>query len=127
MSQVSISKSLMSLVGMESYARTKQKAKDIETSLKQQKDKIINPDKVRERHEHEKDKSQSAEKERKYLEEHGLDDQKLQRREMDQSLRWKVATKLGIRRRKDSTRQELEGGSPAVGPKDGVSPAEGKR
>ena len=127
MSRVSISKSLVVLIGMESYTRTKRKVKDIETSLKHQKDKIINPEKVRERYEHEKDKSQSAETERKYLEKHGLDDEKLQKQEKDQNLVSKIATKLGVRRKEDNNRQQLEGGSPAVGTEDGVPPPEGTR
>lgn len=97
MSRVSISKSFVVLIGTESYTRTKRQVKDIETSLKHQKDKIVNPGKVRERYEHEKDKSQSAETERKYLEGHGLNDEKLQRREKDQNLGSKIATKLGLR------------------------------
>ncbi len=109
------------LVGMESYTRTKRKVKEIETSVEHQKDKIINPDKAREQHEHERDKSQSAEKERKYLEEHRLDDEKLHSLERDQSLGSKIATKLGIRRRDDNNRRKLEGGRPAVGP-EGVTP-----
>lgn len=97
MSRVSISKSFMVLIGTESYTRTKRKMKDIETRLKHQKDKIINPGKARERYEHEKDKSQSAETERKYLEKHGLEEEKLQRQEKDQNLGSKIATKLGVR------------------------------
>ena len=89
---------------MEGYTRTKRRVKDIKTSVEQQKDKIINPDKEREQHEHERDKSQSAETERRYLEEHRLDDEKLHGLGKDQSLGSKMATKLGIRRRDDNNR-----------------------
>ncbi len=122
MSRVSISKSFAVLVGMESYTRTKRKVKDIETNVGHQKDKIINPDKEREQHEHERDKSQSAETERKYLEEHALDDENMYGLGKDQSLGSKIATKLGIRLRDDNNRPRLEGGSPAVGTEDGVKP-----
>ncbi|KAF7503891.1 hypothetical protein GJ744_003031 [Endocarpon pusillum] len=108
MSRVSISKSFAVLIGTQIYTRTKRKMKDIETSLKHQKD---NLEKVRERYEHEKGKSQSGETEREYLEEHGLDKERLQRQKKDKNLESKIVTKLGVRH-KNNNSQKLEGGSP---------------
>lgn len=131
MSRVSISKSYAVLVGMEGYTRTKRKIKDVESSLEHGKEKILHPDKVRQQDEQQKDKSQSAEKERRYLENARLEEEKKrQGRSKDERLSARVARKLRLGGKEETNREELGSvgrGIPGVGPEDGVPPPEGKR
>jgi hypothetical protein len=132
MSRVSISKSYAVLVGMESYTRTKRNVKAIEHTLGYKKDKLLHPEKVREREEQEKDKTESAEKERQHLEKRRLEEEKNRQgtKDKDGSLSSRIARKLGLRGKTDKNREGLgtEGrGIPGAGPEDGVPPPEGKR
>lgn len=68
LSRVSIPKSYALLAGMEGYARTKRKVKEMKSRLKHEKDKLLQPETVRQQEEQQRDKSESAEKERQYLE-----------------------------------------------------------
>lgn len=131
MSRVSISKSYAVLVGMEGYARTKRKVKDMEASLEHEKDKILHPEKAKQQDEQLKDKSQSAEKERKYLEHRRAEDEEnRQGDKKDKRLSSRLARKLGLRDKKNNDRERPgnEGRAiPGEGPENGVPPPEGKR
>ncbi|KAJ4266202.1 hypothetical protein NW762_004183 [Fusarium torreyae] len=67
MSHVSISKSYVVLIGLETYLKTKRKGKDLAQRVGHRKDKIIAPEEAARREEEEKDKSESAAKEREVL------------------------------------------------------------
>ncbi|PHH82624.1 hypothetical protein CDD82_5350 [Ophiocordyceps australis] len=73
MSHVSISKSYAVLVGLETYAKTRSKGRQLVDSLVRRRDKIMAPDQVRRREEADRDKSESAEKERRFLERQRLE------------------------------------------------------
>lgn len=121
MSRVSISKSYAVLVGIESYTRTKRKIKDIESSLKHDKDKILHPEKVKQQNELQEDKSQSAEKERRYLERLRIEDEQKRQGKNEESLSSKVARKLNLRGKGDNGRERLESKSrdvPGLAPED---------
>ena len=124
MTRVSISKSYAVLMGMESYTRTKRKVKNIESKLGHEKDKLVHPERVRQQDEQQKDKSQSAEKERKWLENHKAEEEK--EREggrKHERLSSRIAMKLGLHPKGNNDRR----GVPGVVPEDGVPPLEGKR
>ncbi|KAG4255031.1 hypothetical protein FPRO03_05756 [Fusarium proliferatum] len=67
MSHVSISKSYVVLIGLETYIKTKRKGKDFAQRVGHRKDKIIAPEEAARREEEAKDKSESAAKEREVL------------------------------------------------------------
>ncbi|KAL4729183.1 hypothetical protein ACLX1H_003594 [Fusarium chlamydosporum] len=67
MSHVSISKSYVVLIGLESYMKTKRKGKDLAQRVGHRKDKIVAPEEAARREEDAKDKSESAAKEREVL------------------------------------------------------------
>ncbi|KAI6760816.1 hypothetical protein HG530_009676 [Fusarium avenaceum] len=67
MSHVSISKSYVVLIGLETYIKTKRKGKDFAQRVGHRKDKIVAPEEAARREEEEKDKSQSAAREREVL------------------------------------------------------------
>ncbi|KAM0218366.1 hypothetical protein ACHAQI_001556 [Fusarium lateritium] len=67
MSHVSISKSYVVLIGLETYIKTKRKGKDLAQRVGHRKDKIVAPEEAARREEEEKDKSESAAKEREVL------------------------------------------------------------
>ncbi|KAF4967595.1 hypothetical protein FSARC_4892 [Fusarium sarcochroum] len=67
MSHVSISKSYVVLIGLETYLKTKRKGKDFAQRVGHRKDKIIAPEEAARREEEAKDKSESAAKEREVL------------------------------------------------------------
>ncbi|RGP79601.1 hypothetical protein FLONG3_2349 [Fusarium longipes] len=67
MSHVSISKSYVVLIGLESYLKTKRKGKDLAQRVGHRKDKIVAPEEAARREEESKDKSESAAKEREVL------------------------------------------------------------
>ncbi|RYP42769.1 hypothetical protein DL768_010241 [Monosporascus sp. mg162] len=68
MSHVSISKSYAVLVGLEAYAKTKKKGKELVDRLSHRKLKVLHPEEAAEREEALKDKSESAARERDVLE-----------------------------------------------------------
>ncbi|CEF85630.1 hypothetical protein FGSG_13569 [Fusarium graminearum PH-1] len=67
MSHVSISKSYVVLIGLESYIKTKLKGKDLAQRVSHRKEKILAPEEAARREEEAKDKSESAAKEREVL------------------------------------------------------------
>lgn len=68
MSHVSISKSYAVLVGLEAYARTRKKGKDLLERATHKKDKVVHPEVAQRREEAARDNSQSAKKEKLFLE-----------------------------------------------------------
>ncbi|KAF5668566.1 hypothetical protein FHETE_5257 [Fusarium heterosporum] len=94
MSHVSISKSYVVLIGLESYMKTKRKGKDLAQRVGHRKDKIVAPEEAARREEEARDKSESAAKEREVL----------QREEADKQAGRpvkKVLKKLGIKPTKE--------------------------
>ena len=67
MSRVSISQSYAVLIGLEAYTKTRRKLKAAESGISHQRDKVFNPDKVREEEEAHIDTSQSAKREKEFL------------------------------------------------------------
>ena len=80
MSRVSISQSYAVLIGLEGYTKTRRKLKAAESGIGHQKDRVFNPDTVREEEQADMDTSQSAKREREFLEQQLLaqDDAKKQ-------------------------------------------------
>ena len=72
MSRVSISQSYAVLIGLEGYTKTRRKLKAAESGIGHQKDRVFNPDKVREEEQADLDTSQSAKREREFLEQQRL-------------------------------------------------------
>ncbi|KAF4463633.1 hypothetical protein FALBO_9527 [Fusarium albosuccineum] len=68
MSHVSISKSYVVLIGLETYVKTRQKGKDLAQRLGHRRDKILAPEEAARKEEEARDKSESAAKEREILE-----------------------------------------------------------
>ncbi|KIW91655.1 uncharacterized protein Z519_07623 [Cladophialophora bantiana CBS 173.52] len=134
MSHVSISRSYAVLVGLESYTKTRKHIKAAGETVTHEKDKLLNPEKVKMEEEAKRDKSQSAEKERLYLEQQReTQEREARERKAQRSLTGTLSSafgKLGFR--KDSTDDAPVGEEQArrilrTGPEDGVPPPEGHR
>lgn len=76
MSRVSISQSYAVLVGLEGYKKTRRQLKTAKAGMSHQKDKILHPEKVKQEEEAQKDSSKSALKEKQYLEQQRLAQEK---------------------------------------------------
>ncbi|KAG8667439.1 hypothetical protein FPOAC1_012270 [Fusarium poae] len=94
MTHVSISKSYVVLIGLESYIKTKRKGKDLAQRVSHRKDKIVAPEEAARREEEAKDKSESAAKEREVL-------QREEEEKQDGRPVKKVLKKLGIKPTKE--------------------------
>jgi len=94
MSHVSISKSYVVLIGLESYLKTKRKGKDLAQRVGHRKDKILSPEDAAQREEEARDKSESAAKEREVLQRE--EEEKQEGRPVK-----KVLKKLGIKPTKE--------------------------
>jgi transposase len=94
MSHVSISKSYVVLIGLESYLKTKRKGKDLAQRVGHRKDKIVAPEEAARREEEAKDNSKSAEKEREVLQRE--EEEKQEGRPVKKALK-----KLGIKPTKE--------------------------
>ncbi|KAJ4131739.1 hypothetical protein NW768_005936 [Fusarium equiseti] len=94
MSHVSISKSYVVLIGLESYIKTKRKGKDLAQRVGHRKDKILSPEEAARREEEARDKSESAAKEREVLQRE--EEEKQEGRPVK-----KVLKKLGIKPTKE--------------------------
>ncbi|RFN55367.1 hypothetical protein FIE12Z_403 [Fusarium flagelliforme] len=94
MSHVSISKSYVVLIGLESYLKTKRKGKDLAQRVGHRKDKILSPEEAARREEEARDKSESAAKERELLQRE--EEEKQEGRPVK-----KVLKKLGIKPTKE--------------------------
>ena len=123
MSRVFISKSYAILMGMEGYTRAKRKLKDVETSLQDEKNRILHPEKGRLEKELQKDRSQSAEIERQPLDKQRMEEQpKQQSNNEDESSCYRFARKL---RFGGKTADNKETGKSELKDIAGVSPKEG--
>ncbi|RGP55780.1 hypothetical protein FSPOR_11986 [Fusarium sporotrichioides] len=94
MSHVSISKSYVVLIGLESYLKTKRKGKDLAQRVSHRKDKIVAPEEAARKEEEAKDKSESAAKEREVLQQE--EEEKQEGRPVK-----KVLKRLGIKPTKE--------------------------
>ncbi|KIW56298.1 hypothetical protein, variant [Exophiala xenobiotica] len=131
MSHVSVSRSYAILVGLESYVKTRKKIKSVETRVVHEKDKVLNPEKIKAAEAAQQDQSKSAEKERLYLEQQRKAAQvEADKRQANRSLSARLSRSLG--------KLKLQKGSidhhgtepkraPGTGPEDGVPAPEGKR
>ena len=133
MSRVSISRSYAVLVGMESYMRTKKKVEKAQKAVGHEKDKLLNPDKVKAEKEAARDKSQSAEKERQYLEQQRREKHKENGgRGIDSGLVSRLTKHFSRLSGGESQKEEDAKARPGrrvqgTGPEDGVPPPEGTR
>lgn len=136
MSHVSISRSYAVLVGLETYTKARKQVKNAEASVVHEKDKFLNPEKVKLEEEAKQDKSKSAEKERLYLEQQREGEEREARdRKAKRSLTGKLSnafSRLTFRRGSADSgpggkqqAKRIPGTGP--GPEDGVSPPEGHR
>ncbi|KAF5023068.1 hypothetical protein F66182_4880 [Fusarium sp. NRRL 66182] len=94
MSHVSISKSYVVLIGLETYIKTKRKGKDFAQRVGHRRDKIIAPEEAARREEEARDKSESAAKEREVL-------QREEAKKQEGRPVKKVLKKLGIKPTKE--------------------------
>jgi hypothetical protein len=150
MSKLSVSRSYAVLVGLEVYVKSRRKVKSGQEKVVKQKDKILDPEKVREEEEKNVDKSKSAAKEREVLEKQRREEeeaariQKLERRTSRKNSMKGWLQRLGIRsssardewspttaRVKDKEKQREaireERVSAPTGPEDGIPPADESR
>ncbi|KAJ9609498.1 hypothetical protein H2200_005825 [Cladophialophora chaetospira] len=134
MSHVSISRSYAVLVGLETYTKTRKKISHAEASVVHEKDKLLNPEKVKLEEEEKQDKSKSAEKERLYLEQQReAEEREARERKAKRSLTGKLSNAFGkLKFRKGSTDEVPTGERQGTrilgtGPEDGVPPPEGHR
>jgi hypothetical protein len=134
MSHVSISRSYAVLVGLETYTKARKQLKNAEASVVHEKDKLLNPDKVKMEEEAQRDKSQSAETERLYLEkQREAEEREARERKARRSLAGRLSNavgKLGLQKRSadnTSTGEEQAKRILGTGPEDGVPPPEGQR
>ncbi|KIW32696.1 uncharacterized protein PV07_04225 [Cladophialophora immunda] len=135
MSHVSISRSYAVLVGLESYTKTRKRIKAVSETVVHEKDKLLNPEKVKMEEEAMRDKSESAEKERLYLEQQreAQEREARERRKAKRSLTGRFSSAFGkLKLRKDSSDDVPAGEEQArrilgTGPEDGVPPPEGHR
>ena len=128
MSRVSISQSYAVLIGLEGYTKTRRKLKAAESGIGHQRDKVFNPNKVREEEEADIDTSQSAKREREYLER-----QRLAQESAKEQAKAENGPLARISRLFKRTRMKHDSGEgsnmrdvPGSGPEDGVPPPEGK-
>jgi hypothetical protein len=129
MSRVSISQSYAVLVGLEAYVQTRRRIKSTEAGIAHQKDKILNPDKIKAAEAAKIDNSESAKKEREFLER-----QRTEKAARDAKTEKGVGARINRLFKRMSTKDdedqgiaEGEGrGLPGTGPEDGVPPPEGK-
>ncbi|OAP60115.1 hypothetical protein AYL99_05117 [Fonsecaea erecta] len=135
MSRVSISRSYAVLVGLETYTKTRKRVKAAGETVVHEKDKLLNPEKVKMEEEAKRDKSQSAEKERQYLEQQreAQEREARERRKAKRSVTGMVSSAFGkLKLRKDSSDDAPAAGEQVkrilgTGPEDGVPPPEGRR
>jgi hypothetical protein len=125
MSHVSISQSYAVLVGLEAYTKTRKQLKKAGTTVVHEKDKLLNPDKVKQEEEAKKDHSESAEKERQFLE------QQRKAQEQDRNSKWSFSRKVSdafgkLRLKKSSTTDSTRSNDIqpqrdlGTGPEDGI-------
>ncbi|KIW66912.1 hypothetical protein, variant 2 [Phialophora macrospora] len=134
MSHVSISRSYAVLVGLETYTKAHKQLKNAEASVAHEKDKLLNPDKVKMEEEAQRDKSQSAETERLYLEkQREAEEREARERKARRSLAGRLSnavSKLGLRKQSADSTPTGEAQAKRIlgtGPEDGVPPPEGHR
>ena len=131
MSHVSVSRSYAILVGLESYVKTRKKIKSVETRVVHEKDKLLNPEKIKAEEAAQQDQSKSAEKERLYLEQQRkAAEAEADERQANRSLSARLSRSLGkLKPQKGSIDHEgtEPKRSPGTGPEDGVPAPEGKR
>lgn len=101
MSHVSISKSYTILVGLEMYIKTRRRSKRFFEKMLHHKDKIFDPEEVRQREEDAKDNSQSAKREREVIQ------QEEEKRE-ENSASIKLMEKLRMTPREPATENEID-------------------
>lgn len=131
MSHVSISRSYAVLVGLEVYVKGRRKVKSAEKKAVYQKDKIMDPEKVREEEEKKLDKSKSAAREREFLEQEKQKEMararelKLERRTSRKNSLKGWLERLKLRpSSEDDAPQSVTGQREPTGPEDGIPPAE---
>ena len=133
MSKVSISRSYSVLLGLEVYKSSRRKVKNAEEVVVHQKDKILDPEKVREEEEQKVDKSQSAAKEREFLEQERrkelarAQELKLERKTSRKNSVKGWLEKLKIRSSKEDGLQKAKkepSQTSTTGPEDGIPPAD---
>ncbi|ETI22617.1 hypothetical protein G647_06693 [Cladophialophora carrionii CBS 160.54] len=134
MSHVSISRSYAVLVGLETYTKARKQLKCAEDSVVHEKDKLLDPDKVRMEEEAQRDKSQSAETERLYLKkQREAEEREVRERKAKRSLTGRLSNAISrLKFRGDSGDNAPVGEEQAkrimgTGPEDGVPPPEGRR
>lgn len=131
MSHVSISRSYAVLVGLETYTKARKQVKNAEASVVHEKDKILNPEKVKLEEEAKQDNSKSAEKERQYLEQQReAEEREARERKAKRSLTGRMSDAFGkMKLRKgsvDAAPAEAQGKRvPGTGPEDGVPAPDG--
>ncbi|OCT51390.1 IQ calmodulin-binding domain-containing protein [Cladophialophora carrionii] len=134
MSHVSISRSYAVLVGLETYTKARKQLKSAEDSVVHEKDKLLDPDKVRMEEEAQRDKSQSAETERLYLKkQREAEEREVRERKAKRSLTGRLSNAIGRLKFRGGSGDNAPVGEEqakrimGTGPEDGVPPPEGRR
>ncbi|KAJ9629249.1 hypothetical protein H2204_008889 [Knufia peltigerae] len=128
MSHVSISRSYAILVGLETYTKTRKKIKSAEKKAVREKDKLINPEKVKAEEEAQQDKSKSAEKERLHLEQQRkAAEAKANERKADRSISGRLSRAMTKLRSNKESDEKNPRRLPGTGPEDGIPAPEGRR
>jgi hypothetical protein len=135
LSRVSISQSYAVLVGLETYTKARKQVKNAEAAVVHEKDKLLNPEKVKAEEEAKQDKSESAKREREFLDKQRQEEeQAILERKSRRSLTGKLSSAMSkLKFRKGSTESEAAGQDQQVkrvvgtGPEDGIPAPDGHR
>lgn len=128
MSHVSISRSYAILVGLESYTKTRKKIKSAERKAVRQKDKLLDPEKVKAEEEAQQDKSKSAEKERQHLEQQRkAAEARANERKADRAISGRLSRAMARLKSNKESDERNPRRLPGTGPEDGIPAPEGQR
>ncbi|KIW19592.1 hypothetical protein PV08_00165 [Exophiala spinifera] len=129
MSHVSISRSYAILIGLESYTKTRKKIKLAERKVVHEKDKLINPAKVKAEEEAQQDKSMSAEMERLHLLEQQREaaEARANERKADRSISGRLSRAMSRLKPYKESEERSPRRLPGTGPEDGIPAPEGQR